>query len=95
MMMYEISKFIKRNPDAIVQFMTTNSFSDCPFTYCCTARELYDDWMNEADYCPRNGEVILMCTFYVDDKAYPIERIGLDECSDFEDLMMRIEKGLK
>lgn len=94
MVMYEISKFIKRNPYAIVQFMTTSSSLGHPFIYCCTARELYDNWY-EADQCPENGDVVLMCTFYVDNKAYPIERIGLDECSDFENFMRKIERGLK
>ena len=73
MKMYEVSDFIIANPEAIVQFMTTSSFLDRPFTYCCTVQELYDDWTEEANHCPENGDMILMCTFYVDDKAYPID----------------------
>lgn len=95
MKMYEISKLVMCNPNAVVQFMTTSSFLDRPFTYCCTAMELYKDWMDEASHCPENGDMVLMCTFYADDKAYPIESTGLDECNDFENLMMKIEEGLR
>ena len=95
MKMYEVSDFIIANPEAIVQFMTTSSFLDRPFTYCCTVQELYGDWMNEANHCPENGDMILMCTFYVDGKAYPIESSGLDECNDFENLMRKIERALR
>lgn len=95
MKMYKVSEFVTSNPEAIVQFMTTSSFLDCLFIYCCTVQELYNDWMNEAYHCPENGDMILMCTFYVDGKAYPIENTGLDECNDFENLMRKIEKGLE
>lgn len=95
MKMYEVSEFIIANPEAVVQFMTTGSFLDRPFTYCCTVQELCDDWMDEANHCPENGDILLMCTFYVDDKAYPIESAGLDECNDFENLMRKIERGLR
>ena len=95
MKMYEVSDFIIANPEAIVQFMTTSSSLDRPFTYCCTVQELYDDWMEEANHCPENGDMILMCTFYADDKAYPIESTGLDECNDFENLMRKIEMSLR
>lgn len=95
MKMYEIPEMILANPDVVVQFMTTSSFLGRPFTYCCTAQELYDDWMDEANCCPENGDIILMCTFYSDGKAYPIESTGLDESNDFENLMNKIEQGLK
>ena len=94
MKMYNIPEIVEINPNVVVQFMTTSSFLDRPFTYCCTAKELYDDWMDEANHCPENGDVVLMCTFYDDDKAIPIESTGLDECNDFENLMRKIEKGL-
>lgn len=95
MKMYEIQEMILTDPNVVVQFMTTSSFLDRPFTYCCTARELYDDWMDEANCCPENGDIILMCTFYSDGKAYPIESTGLDESNDFENLMRKIEQGLQ
>lgn len=95
MKMYEVSEFITSNPNAVVQLMTTSSFLNHPFAYCCTAQELYDDWMDEASHCPENGDMILMCTLYIDNKAYPIESTGLDECNDFENLMRKIEDGLK
>lgn len=95
MKMYDIPELVMCNPKMVVQFMTTSSFLDRPFTYCCTVKELYDDWMDEANCCPENGDVVLMCTFYIDDKAYPIESAGLDECNDFENLMRKIEEGLR
>ena len=95
MKMYEISELIICEPHAVIQFMTTSSFLDRPFTYCCTVMELYKDWMDEANCCPENGDMVLMCTIYVDDKAYPIESTGLDECNNFENLMRKIEKGLR
>lgn len=92
---YEISEIVATNPNTVVQFMTTSSFLDRPFTYCCTAQELYDDWMDEANCCPENGDIVLMCTFYDNGKAYPIESAGLDESNDFENLMRQIENGLR
>lgn len=95
MKMYDIQELIHCNPTAVIQFMTTSSYRDWPFTYCCKVKELYDDWMDEANCCPENGDMVLMCTFYVNGIAYPIESTGLDECNDFENLMMQIQKGLK
>lgn len=57
MKMYEVSEFITSNPNAVVQLMTTSSFLNHPFAYCCTAQELYDDWMDEASHCPENGDM--------------------------------------
>ena len=95
MKMYNIPEFIEGNPEAVIQFMTTSSFLDRPFTYCCKVQELYDDWMNEANCCPENGDIVLLCTFYSNNNAYPIESAGLDECNDFDNLMRQIEKGLR
>ena len=94
MKMYNIPEIIESNPDVVIQFMTTSSFLDRPFIYCCTAKELYDDWMDEANCCPENGDIVLMCTFYANGKAYPIESTGLDESNYFENLMRKIEQGL-
>lgn len=94
MKMYEIPEFVMCNPDTVIQFMTTSTFLGRPFVYCCSVKELYSDWANEANCCPENGDVVLMCTFYTDGKAYPIKSIGLDENNDFENLMRKIEEGI-
>jgi hypothetical protein len=92
--MYDIPRIIRNNHNVTVQFMTTCEYKDHPFAYCCDAKVLYDDWMDEANHCPQNHAKILMCTFYTADRVWPLESIGLDECADFELLMMKIEEGL-
>jgi hypothetical protein len=93
MKLHEVSRFIKSNPDTIVQLMT---LEDCRFiTICVPAIRLYNDWMSDAPIgLPENGELVLMCTFYADNKAYPLEDEGFSD-GDFESLMRAIEGGIK
>ena len=92
MKLHEVSRFIKSNPDAIIQLMT---LQDCCFTTICVpVIQLYNDWMSNAPIgLPENGELVVMCTFYADNKAYPLEDEGFSD-GDFESLMRAIEGGI-
>ena len=81
--------------DALIQFMVISDHSHpIPYAYCCTAYELYADWMGDCNFVPENDAMLLSATIYIKDKAYPIAGIGLSDLATFEVLMEEISKVL-
>lgn len=77
--------------DGTIQFITSSSYLDRPFAYCCNVNDLISDWYRDCNNCPENGEILLQVTLYINDKAYPIEGIGLNEDVTFETLMQALD----
>lgn len=48
-----------------VFFMVLSKTRDNPFCYCCNVKELYNDWMEDAENCPENDAQLLQVVFYV------------------------------
>lgn len=90
MKLHEVASLVKNNPDIIVQVMTIEDVN--MFAMCVPARRLYNDWMHCDSKLPENGDTVVICTFYADGKAYPLE---CEEFygGDFEALMRAIEGG--
>lgn len=78
----------------IVQFQCTSDYNST-FTYCDKIKTLYDDWMDNADNCPENDASLLWVTFYHNNEAFPITKIGLNTNITFESMMIEIEKIFK
>lgn len=91
MRLHEIASLIRNHPDTIVQVMTIEDVTMCAM--CVPVRRLYEDWMSgDRVKLPENGDTVVICTFYADGKAYPLEDDAFYG-DDFEALMRGIEKG--
>ena len=101
MFIKEIPNFVKENPEAIIQFVTTNYYKKNSFYSCCTIKELYEAWVKKHTdgysdsvfYPSRNDEAMLSITFYVSDKAYPVLHLNKDYGMTFGMFMCEVTKA--
>lgn len=72
------------NPEnADVFFMTVSDYKPYPFCYCCNVKELYNDWMDEANNCPENDAMLLQVVFYMQNNDIKSAGAGTWEKVDY------------